>query len=48
MIALEAHRNQLVNAMRERDEAQAQRNAAWVDVRAIRAERDDTIHLAQT
>jgi hypothetical protein len=48
MIAMEARRNQFVNAVRERDEAYAQRNTAWADMRAIRMERDDTICLAQT
>jgi hypothetical protein len=36
-----------VNAMRERDEAHAQRNATWADVRAIQTERDDAICLVQ-
>jgi hypothetical protein len=47
MTALVARRNQFVNAIRERDEAQAQRNAAWADVWAICTERDEAIHRVE-
>jgi hypothetical protein len=36
-----------VNAVRERDEAQDQRNATWADICAIHIERDEAIHRAE-